>query len=493
MVFGKLKDKIQAAKSSGSASSGSGGSDLATAAYPPNKREIYKARVQEGVNLGGWFCLEKWLAPAMYSSFKDDNGGDDSEYAAVSASVREQGVDKTREKWEKHWDSFVTEEDFKWLADKHVNAVRVPMGYWTLGEKFVGGTPFAENRVAEVYRSAWEKYKKMISTAGNHGIAVLVDMHGVPGGANGDSHSGVKGGGKFFENSKLVAQAVDALAFVAEQVKSFDNIVGIQIVNEAAWDSKTDEYYNSAIRRIREIDAGQYVYISDAWNRSKYVEFAKSRPGVVVDTHVYRCFSDEDCKKSAEQLIKDVREKEALDSHCVVGEYSCTLSGSSWDKGGDRDKLKREYGQTQIDVFARSAAGSFFWTYKFAEGRGGEWDFREMYDHGSIAPPKRSGRKASSDDADKRAKDATASHEKYWSEHAQGKKMDHARYESGFKIGWQDAAAFWALDESKIGARDGWKLMRTNDHTGQNGQSEFVWEFEQGLDAGVKAFEESVK
>ncbi|KAK9381316.1 glycoside hydrolase superfamily [Kockiozyma suomiensis] len=484
MVFEKLKNRLH--------SEASPSIDLAAAAYPPSRSEVFKGRLQYGTNIGGWFCLEKWIVPAMFSAVK---GGDDSEYAAVSASVRELGVDKTRAKWEQHWDSFVSESEFEWMAKHHVNAVRVPMGYWTLGERFVSGTPFAANCIPEVYKNSWAKYMKMIAIADKYGIGVLVDLHGVPGGANGESHSGIKDGGKFFSTSKDVSTAVNIVAFIAEQVKQSANVIGIQLVNEAAWNSKAEKYYNSAIKRVREIDPTQYVYISDAWDRSKFVDFVKHMPGVIVDTHVYKCFSDSDNAKSADQLIRDVREHEELNTHCVVGEYSCTLSGSSWDKSGNnnRDRLRKEYGSAQCQLYNEFSAGSFFWTFKFAEGRAGEWDLREMIDQECISFPKRTGRKPPNTDGTPEAKNAVQSHAQYWDKETHGKKMEHWRYEMGFAIGWRDAAQFWAIDESRIGARETWKSMRTADHIRNKGGGEFIWEFEQGYTSGFQALAETLK
>ncbi|KAK9431955.1 glycoside hydrolase superfamily [Lipomyces doorenjongii] len=481
MVLNKLKSKFEKVTGGSSIQNPPG---LST---PALRREIFKYRLQVGTNIGGWFMLEKWLAPSLHTSNKSS---DDSEFAAVSSSVKDMGLDRTRSKWDHHYDSFVNNADWNWLVEKHVNAIRVPLGFYVLGPDFVKGTPF--DKVSGVYEHAWKKYKGMIELARTNNIGVLIDLHAVPGGANPDSHSGVSGGGKFFSSSSHVSLALDCVAYIAREVKDYDNVIGIQIVNEASYGATAEKYYTQAIRSIREIDPTQVIAISDAWDRGRYAEFVKEKPGVLVDTHIYKCFSDEDKSKTPNQLVA-ASEQEWLDTTMIVGEFSCTLDTSTWNRvsNSDRVKLRAEYGKAQFNCFAQKSAGFFFWTYKFEQGSGGEWDFREMVNSGCLPGYARTHLKATSN-GEQEVRQALQSHAAYWDEHAYGEKMEHSRYQDGFLIGWQDAAQFWAEDESRIGQRASWKNARVQQHVLQKGNSRYLWEFAQGLDAGVQAFFQSL-
>ena len=79
--------------------------------------------------------------------------------------------------------------DWAFLRDTaRVTTVRLPIGWFTLGPYFSGGTAF--EAVAPVYSNAWQWVKRYVEAAAEHGIGVLLDMHALPGGANTDEHSG---------------------------------------------------------------------------------------------------------------------------------------------------------------------------------------------------------------------------------------------------------------------------------------------------------------
>ncbi|KAK9447633.1 glycoside hydrolase superfamily [Limtongia smithiae] len=460
--------------------------------FPPSIADIYKTRLHVGVNLGGWFILEKWIAPYMYSAVPD--GADDSEYTAVTSTIQKLGAEEARKKWESHYDSFITREDFKWLADHHVSSVRVPLGYWIIaGGGFVSGTPFDDQGVAYVYRNAWGHFTNMLRTAAEFGIGVLIDLHGVPGGANPDSHSGVCKGGNFFDTDAYIELAVGAVEYIANEAKNFANVIGIQLVNEASWDAKMDKYYCSAAAAIRRVDRTQRVYISDAWDRPRYQEFVKGKSGLLVDTHIYRCFTADASKKSPAQHVEEAKNESNLDTNTIVGEFSCTLPGDSWSQvtEGDRSRLRQQYGHAQVELYSRTTAGFFFWTYKFAEGRGGEWDLREMVDTGCIPLPARTGRRPT--DGSRECQDTTQGHVSYWNGAARGESMEHWRFEEGFRTGWMDSYKYWEMDESVIGQIDFLKSARLQQHIDSRGQSQYVWEFEHGFSAGVSVFRRSVE
>jgi hypothetical protein len=104
-----------------------------------------------------------------------------SELDAVSASVSQNGLESVREKWECHWKNAVREQDFEWLVTEgKCTSIRLPIGYFTLGEAFCKGTPF--ERVGGVYVNAWREVKEFVRRARAWGIGVLVDLHAVPSG-----------------------------------------------------------------------------------------------------------------------------------------------------------------------------------------------------------------------------------------------------------------------------------------------------------------------
>jgi glucan 1,3-beta-glucosidase len=63
-----------------------------------------------------------------------------------------------------------------------LNHVRVPVGYWAFDVS--GGEPYIQGQVPYLW--------KAVSWARNHGLKMIVDLHGAPGSQNGFDNSGQK-------------------------------------------------------------------------------------------------------------------------------------------------------------------------------------------------------------------------------------------------------------------------------------------------------------
>ncbi|KZT07056.1 glycoside hydrolase family 5 protein [Laetiporus sulphureus 93-53] len=83
----------------------------------PTEIDFFRHRKQRGVNLGSWFVLERWIADSPFR---------------CAASPAQSDLDVARgsnakEILEQHWDTWITEDDWKWIADKGINTVRIPV------------------------------------------------------------------------------------------------------------------------------------------------------------------------------------------------------------------------------------------------------------------------------------------------------------------------------------------------------------------------------
>ena len=159
-------------------------------------------------------------------------------------------LDGARSVLERHWDTFVNETDFQYMASIGINTVRLPIGYWNLGPDFVQGTPYAD--VADVYQNSWPRIIRTINLAGSVGIGVLVDLHGAPGSQNGQQHSGVSDGiAQLFDNPMYVNQTIDVLTYLMQQLAYVTNVVGIQLLNEPQNVDSLPEFCTSQLSSLR--------------------------------------------------------------------------------------------------------------------------------------------------------------------------------------------------------------------------------------------------
>ena len=106
------------------------------------------AKAIVGTNIGGWMVLEPWITPSLFYRFlgkthSEGVGVDSYTFCEALGPVEGNAVLKA------HWDSWVTEDHIKALADRQVEVVRLPIGDWTLTPygPYVGCTDGATDKI----------------------------------------------------------------------------------------------------------------------------------------------------------------------------------------------------------------------------------------------------------------------------------------------------------------------------------------------------------
>ena len=78
-----------------------------------------------GVNLGNWLVLEKWMKPALF----EECGEDDEIWMH-----RTMEPSRLEELLRRHRETYVTERDFIAIASHGYNLVRIPVPYFVFGD-----------------------------------------------------------------------------------------------------------------------------------------------------------------------------------------------------------------------------------------------------------------------------------------------------------------------------------------------------------------------
>ena len=186
------------------------------------RQEIYK---QPQCDTKIRFVHENWITPSL---FENASGSKLSELDLASGW---DSVDSARRALEQHWDTFINQSDFQYLASIGINTVRLPIGYWNLGPSYCQGTPF--DAYGDVYRNSWSRIIRAINMAAEVGIGVLIDLHGAVGSQNGQPHSGISDGAtNLFKDPLNVEKTFNVLKYLVQQLASVTNVAGIQILNE---------------------------------------------------------------------------------------------------------------------------------------------------------------------------------------------------------------------------------------------------------------------
>lgn len=195
------------------------------------------------------------------------------------------------------------------------------------------------------------------------------------------------------------------LTHITKFINSFNpplpNFVGIELLNEPAPGQHTaalKQWYTDAIASLRVIDAQVPIVIGDSWQTDDYAGYLShaagslQHPHVVLDHHLYRCFTEEDINVLAydhagrlwdpngntRQTFARVTDKlESAGCDVIVGEWSGALNPKSLDPLPNKDHARSQFIRAQVDLYEQYCAGNFFWTYKKQwEGDKG-WSFRD--------------------------------------------------------------------------------------------------------------------
>ncbi|KAF6169334.1 hypothetical protein GIB67_028754 [Kingdonia uniflora] len=87
--------------------------------------------------------------------------------------------------FQNHWNTYIVEEDFKFISENGLNAIRIPVGWWIARDPappkpYVGGS-------LQALDSAFTWARK-------YGLKIIIDLHAVEGSQNGYENSSSRDG-----------------------------------------------------------------------------------------------------------------------------------------------------------------------------------------------------------------------------------------------------------------------------------------------------------
>ncbi|XP_024970883.1 probable glucan 1,3-beta-glucosidase A [Cynara cardunculus var. scolymus] len=282
-----------------------------------------------------------------------------------------------------HWDTFIVEADFKFIATSGLNAVRIPVGWWTASDPtppkpYVGGSLHALDNAF-----LWAK---------KYNLKVILDLHAAPGSQNGYEHSSGRDG--FIEwglTDETIRQTVDVIEFFTARYAKNPSLYAVELINEPRAPgvplSVLTKYYEAGYKVVRKHAPNAFVVLSNRLSGEPKELFpvASGMKHVVVDVHYYNLFSDIFNDMTVEQNIDFIQTNRSAELQAIttangprifVGEWV-----AEWQVRGATKQDFQRFSEAQLEVWGRASFGWAYWSLKNVNNH---WSMDWMIKNGYI-------------------------------------------------------------------------------------------------------------
>ena len=167
-----------------------------------------------GVNLSGWFIPEPWVTPSLYAATGASNAAELQEAMGTAAY---------NERMRRHYETFVSEDDFRRMAQIGLNAVRLPVPWYAFGSQESDAS----------YISVVDYIDRAIEWAAKYNIRVLLDLATVPGGQgdSNDSPTTPEAVAEWHSSTNGRHVALDVLERLADRYGEAESLLGIELLD----------------------------------------------------------------------------------------------------------------------------------------------------------------------------------------------------------------------------------------------------------------------
>ncbi|KAL1602725.1 hypothetical protein SLS60_006146 [Paraconiothyrium brasiliense] len=387
---------------------------------PHSKLSLSLPSKIRGVNLGGWLVSEPWMMQQEWTQVigcaacSDCNSGQCSEFDCVSAL----GQSVADERFNKHYEGWITVNDIQQIHDAGLNTIRIPIGYWSLRDIVDSSEHFPNMNLK--YLDA------VIQKAADLGMFVVMDLHAAPGAQKTmDAFTGqclpkewLPG---FFtqRNYDRASKWLDWMTRRIHNTPSYKKTVGIlEVVNEPQSDREgrppeeintfTQVYYPQALKAVRDAEASLNIptnerlgvqFMDSQWGAGNPKSNLPSDNNIVFDDHNYvggavtqasHPGHPEDVKQADYMWYTCFTDNRLQDNDTpkVVQEFSLTVDpgiegNSEFDwKVGQNQAFYRQWWIAQQRLYEQTS-GWIFWTWK-VQLDNPRWSYQKAVSQGWI-------------------------------------------------------------------------------------------------------------
>ncbi len=355
----------------------------------------------QGVNLGNWLVLEKWMSRELFAGLDADD---------ESAFYEDLSPEEAELRLHMHRSYYIQERDFQHIRAMGLNLVRIPVPHFIFGD--------CESGIGCI-----EYLDRAFDWAEKYDLKVLIDLHTAPDSQNGFDNGGLTGVIKWHLKPENITFELSVIERLAQRYAGRRALYGIELLNEPVSEEMLElvgtryearhpeqaegsepapvdvlkDFYLRGYELVRRHCAPDVkVVLHDRFCLEQWEDFMPEDqyPGVIFDTHMYLFMLEMNMKEKPlsayqEAIKKGFQEKleRAQKFHpVIVGEW-CIANHSDGIRDLPEDEKADAYRRiAQWEMQAWDACdGWIFWSYKLhAEGRN-DWDYRRAVDSGWLA------------------------------------------------------------------------------------------------------------
>lgn len=293
----------------------------------------------KGTNLGNWLNPEGYMFGFQRTSSAH----------MIDEALRELvGPTEARRFWQNFKDNYITEADFRFIAEKGANTIRVPFNY----RMFTNEDYMGLNDADEGFR----RLDDCVRWARKNGVRLILDMHDCPGGQTGDNIDDSYGYPWLMTDPVAQQQFIDIWRQIAEHYADEDVILGYELANEPVatyWEGEERDRLNAALEplykrataAIREVDPNHIILLGGPqWNSY----FGNFTDWTFDDNIMYTCHRYGG-PATAEAIASYIEFRDKTNRPMYMGEL-----------GHNTDEWMSDF----VDAMRANNIGYTFWPYK---------------------------------------------------------------------------------------------------------------------------------
>lgn len=230
----------------------------------------------KGISLGNWLMPEGYM-------FKFEVAK--APHQIYGAFDRLLGPEKAAAFWKQYRDSYIAEDDIKFIASVGFNTVRIPL-HWNLFMT-ADGTMTGEG---------WALLDRVLGWVKEAGLLAIVDLHAAPGGQTGINHDDGPGYPLMFYVPRDRDLTVKLWQAIAQRYRGNPTILGYDLLNEPiapyhdidTLNPRLEPFFKRVTEAIRAVDPGRIVFLAAGqWSSSFDMFGAPFAPNLAYTYHSF--------------------------------------------------------------------------------------------------------------------------------------------------------------------------------------------------------------